>query len=166
MAQSHSSKRSQGRRPQDAIALLKADHRQVEQWFEQFEKARSTERKRQLASSICAALRVHMTIEEEIFYPAFLQASKDKDLHHEAVVEHAGAKHLITEIEAAGADDDYFDSKVNVLSEMIKHHVKEEEKAGGMFAEARKSKMDLVDLGAKLQERKQELESAGRREVA
>jgi hemerythrin superfamily protein len=166
MAQSRSIRRSKTRRPQDAIALLKADHRQVEQWFEQFEKARSAERKRQLASNICAALRVHTTIEEEIFYPAFLEASEDKDLHHEAVVEHDGAKHLIEEIEAGGAGDDYFDAKVHVLSEMIKHHVKEEEKPGGMFAEARKSKMDLVDLGARLLERKQELASSGRREVA
>jgi hemerythrin superfamily protein len=169
MAQSHSTKRSKssGRRSQDAIALLKADHRQVEQWFESFEKARSSERKRQLASNICAALRVHTTIEEEIFYPAFLEASKDKDLHHEAVVEHAGAKHLIAEIEESGPGDEYFDSKVNVLSEMIKHHVKEEEQPGGMFAEARKSKMDLDALGARLSERKRELESSGaRREVA
>jgi len=110
---------------------------------------------------------VHTTIEEEIFYPAFLEASKDKDLHHEAVVEHAGAKHLIAEIEESGPDDEYFDSKVNVLSEMIKHHVKEEEQPGGMFAEARKSKMDLDALGARLSERKHELESSGaRREVA
>jgi hemerythrin superfamily protein len=169
MAQNHSTKRSKssGRRPQDAIALLKADHRQVEQWFESFEKARSSERKRQLASNICAALRVHTTIEEEIFYPAFLEAAKDKDLHHEAVVEHAGAKHLIGEIEESGPDDEYFDSKVTVLSEMIKHHVKEEEQAGGMFAEARKSKMDLDALGARLSERKHELESSGgRRQVA
>ena len=166
MAQNHSKRASASRRPPDAIALLKADHRQVEQWFESFEKARASERKRQLASNICAALRVHTAIEEEIFYPAFLEASRDKDTHHEAVVEHAGAKHLIEEIEAGGADDDYFDSKVSVLSEMIKHHVKEEEKAGGMFSEARKSKMDMGELGARLAQRKRELENSGRREVA
>jgi hypothetical protein len=165
MVQNHS-KRSSSRRPPDAIALLKADHRQVEQWFESFAKARSSERKRQLASNICAALQVHTAIEEEIFYPAFLEASRDKDTHHEAVVEHAGAKHLIEEIEEGGAGDDYFDSKVTVLSEMIKHHVKEEEKAGGMFSEARKSKMDLAALGAQLAQRKRELENSGRREVA
>jgi len=142
----------------DAIALLKADHRQVEEWFEEFSSARSANRKQGLASSICKALRVHTTIEEEIFYPAFLQATKDKDMHHEAVVEHDGAKKLIGEIEQSSPSDEFFDAKVSVLSEMIKHHVKEEEQAGGMFAEAKQSKLDLEALGAELQARKEQLE--------
>jgi hypothetical protein len=99
-------------------------------------------------------LRAHTTIEEEIFYPAFLEATDDKDLHHEAAVEHDGAKKLIAEIEAATPDDEYFDARVTVLSEMIKHHVKEEEQRGGMFAEARDSNMDLDELGRQLQQRK------------
>jgi hemerythrin superfamily protein len=144
---------------EDAIALLKADHREVEGWFEDFEKSRSSAKKQELASKICFALRTHATIEEEIFYPAFLEATDEKDLHHEAAVEHDGAKKLIAEIEAADADDDYFDAKVTVLSEMIKHHVKEEEQRGGMFAKARGSDMDLAALGAQLKERKAELMS-------
>jgi hemerythrin superfamily protein len=151
-------KRSTGN---DAIALLKADHRQVEKWFEQFEKARDDDRKLTLATNICNALRVHTSIEEEIFYPAFLAATEDKDTHHEAEVEHDGAKKLIAEIEASSPDDDYFDAKVKVLSEMIKHHVKEEEQRGGMFAEARDSDMDLQALGEQLAARKAELEEAG-----
>jgi hemerythrin superfamily protein len=143
----------------DAVALLKADHRQVEAWFGQFSKSRSKQRKQQLAGQICAALRVHTTIEEEIFYPAFLAASADKDLHHEAVVEHASAKELIAQIEAMNAGDDYFDAKVTVLSEMIKHHVKEEEQPTGMFAEAKKSDMDLKSLGNELRARKGELQA-------
>lgn len=141
----------------DAIALLKADHRQVADWFEEFEGARSADKKQKLAAQICGALRVHTAIEEEIFYPAFIQATKDKDMHHEAIVEHAGAKELIAQIEESGPADDYFDSKVKVLSEMIKHHVKEEEQPGGMFAEAKASKMDLEELGGELLRRKQEL---------
>jgi hemerythrin superfamily protein len=141
----------------DAIAVLKADHRQVEGWFGQFEKARSDSIKQQLATKICNALHAHTTIEEEIFYPAFLEATEEKDLHHEAEVEHEGAKKLIAEIEAAGAGDEYFDAKVTVLSEMIKHHVKEEEQRGGMFAKARSSDMDLDALGERLQRRKKEL---------
>jgi hemerythrin superfamily protein len=144
-------------RGKDAIALLKADHREVEKWFGQFEKTRSDERKLELARRICQALKVHTQIEEEIFYPAFLQATEDKDLHHEAEVEHNGAKKLIAEIEDTGPSDDYYDAKVKVLSEMIKHHVKEEEQPGGMFAEARKSDMDLATLGAQLKARKQDL---------
>jgi hemerythrin superfamily protein len=143
---------------QDAIALLKADHREVEAWFEQFEKSRSESKKAELAQKICLALKVHTTIEEEIFYPAFLEATEETDLHHEAEVEHDGAKKLIAEIEASGPENEYFDARVKVLSEMIKHHVKEEEQPGGMFAEARDSEMDLEELGTQLAERKAELE--------
>jgi hemerythrin superfamily protein len=153
-------KESSGGRGQDAIALLKADHRQVEEWFGQFEKARDDSRKQELATHICNALKVHTTIEEEIFYPAFLEATDDTDTHHEAEVEHDGAKKLIAEIEASAPDDEYFDAKVKVLSEMIKHHVKEEEGSDGMFAEARKSDMDLDELGEQLAARKAELEGS------
>lgn len=159
MARAKAKAKSNG--SQDAIALLKADHRQVDEWFEQFEKARDADRKQTLATKICDALKVHTTIEEEIFYPAFLEATEDKDLHHEAEVEHDGAKKLIAEIEAIGPDDDYYDAKVKVLSEMIKHHVKEEEQPGGMFAEARKSEMDLDALGEEMAARKSELEGSG-----
>jgi hemerythrin superfamily protein len=143
----------------DAIALLKADHRQVEQWFSQFEKTNSANKKQQLAANICAALTVHTSIEEEIFYPAFLRATGDQDMHHEAIVEHAGAKTLIAQIQDMSPSDDYFDAKVTVLSEMIKHHVKEEEQPGGMFAEAKKSAMDLRALAGQLLARKKQLQS-------
>ncbi|MEO8466145.1 MAG: hemerythrin domain-containing protein [Gammaproteobacteria bacterium] len=142
----------------DAIALLKADHRQVEEAFEKFSKARDNGRRQELARQICNALTVHTTIEEEIFYPAFLAATNDTDVHHEAEVEHSGAKKLIAEIEASAADDEYFKAKLTVLSEMIKHHVAEEEKRGGMFSEARHADMDLVALGEQLASRKAELE--------
>ncbi len=150
--------RSAGDKTPDAITLLKADHRQVEDWFGQFEKARDPDRKQELATNICEALKVHTTIEEEIFYPAFLEATDETDIHHEAEVEHNGAKKLIAEIEESSPDDEYFDAKVKVLSEMIKHHVKEEEKSGGMFAAARDSDMDLEALGEKLAALKAELE--------
>jgi hypothetical protein len=148
----------------DAIALLKADHREVESLFEQFEKSRSDERKAKIAEKICTALKIHTTIEEEIFYPAFLEATEDKEIHHEAEVEHAGAKNLIAQIESADATDEYYDAKVTVLKEMIKHHVNEEEQRGGMFAKARESEMDLKAIGEQLRERKQELMSEGEAE--
>jgi hemerythrin superfamily protein len=146
----------------DAIALLKADHRQVEAWFEQFERSRSTERKAVLADQICEALRAHMSIEEEIFYPAFLEATGELDIHHEAEIEHGGARQLVAQIEVTDPVDDYFGAKVKVLSEMIKHHVKEEEQPGGMFAKARKSGMDLDELGTRLRERKEALQAASK----
>jgi hemerythrin superfamily protein len=145
-------------KPVDAVALLKADHKQVKTWFAEFQATTSSKKKAKLAAQICTALTVHTEIEEQIFYPAFLAATRDKDTHHEAIIEHDGAKKLIAQIQASSPADDYFDSKVHVLSEMIKHHVKEEERAGGMFAEARRSrKMDLASLGAALAQRKQEL---------
>ena len=100
---------------------------------------------------------MHTRIEEEIFYPAFINATGDKELHSEALVEHHGAKQLIEEIEGADAGDPLFDARVKVLSEMIKHHVKEEERWTGMFAKARIAGMDLRALGILLEARKREL---------
>ena len=157
MAAKPKTSRTSTRPHRDAISLLKADHRQVEHWFDAFEKTNSDARKLDLATKICDALTVHTTVEEEIFYPAFLEATGDKAMHHEAEVEHAGAKYLIAQIQKADPTDDYYDSKVRVLSEMIKHHVKEEEQRGGMFAEARQSDMDLQALGKRMVTRKKEL---------
>lgn len=164
-SRSSSKARSSARAPRmstDAIALLKADHRQVEEWFEQFEKSRSDSKKADLATRICQALRIHAMIEEEIFYPAFLEATGDEDIHHEAEVEHASAKDLIAQIEQSGPEDDYFDAKVTVLSEMIKHHVKEEEQRDGMFAKAKAARMDMQVLGEQLMARKTELEAGAK----
>lgn len=141
----------------DAIKLLKDDHRQVEIWFDEFEKTNSGSKKQRLANQICTALRVHAQIEEEIFYPACREAGIEEDMMDEADVEHDGAKKLIAEIEAGKAGDDHWDAKVHVLSEMIKHHVKEEEQRGGMFAKAKHADLDLRELGAELKARKDAL---------
>jgi hemerythrin superfamily protein len=142
---------------QDAIALLKRDHRTVEELFEKFEKAGGTERKRKLAEEICLELSVHAEIEEEIFYPA-CEGKVDEDLLKEAYVEHDGAKVLIAEIMNGGPSDDYYDAKVKVLQEEIEHHVEEEEKRlDGLFAQARKAELDLDALGEELAARKSEL---------
>lgn len=142
---------------QDAIALLKDDHRTVEKLFKDFEDAKGEGRKEKLAKQICLELSVHGSIEEEIFYPA-CQGTVEEDLLKESYVEHDAAKLLIAEIEAAsGQDDEYFDAKVKVLQEEIEHHVEEEEKAGGVFSQARKGKMDLDTLGEQMAARKKEL---------
>ncbi len=141
----------------DAIALLKADHRKVEDLFEQFESATGSDAKRKLAETICNELKVHATIEEEILYPA-LRGEIDDDTLDEAYVEHDGAKVLINDILASGPDEEFYDAKVKVLSEEIKHHVKEEERLGdGMFAQARESGVDLVELCDEMMARKEEL---------
>lgn len=142
----------------DAIALLRDDHRTVEQLFKQFEEAKGDGRKEKLARRICLELTIHTRIEEEIFYPA-CEGAVDEDLLKEGFVEHDAAKLLVAEIEAnEGADDAFFDSKVKVLSEEIDHHVEEEEKPGGVFAQARKGKLDLDALGEQLAARKKELQ--------
>jgi hemerythrin superfamily protein len=143
----------------DAAALLKADHRAVEELFTRFDSARGDDRKQDLATRICNALRVHSQIEEEIFYPAYLEATRDADLHHEAIIEHDSVKKLIAEIESSGPGDDYFDARVSVLSEMVRHHVHEEEQRDGLLAKARRSGMDLETIGKQLAERKAQLEA-------
>jgi hypothetical protein len=139
----------------DAIAMLKADHRKVEELFASFEKARGKERKQALADQICLELKVHTAIEEEIFYPA-CDGKIEDDLLKEAYVEHDGAKVLINEIEAGGPDEEFYDAKVKVLSEMIEHHVKEEEmRSEGMFAQARAAGLDMDALADRMRARKE-----------
>lgn len=143
--------------PSDAIALLKADHRKVEDLFAQFEKARGDGRKRKIAEQICLELKIHAQIEEEIFYPA-CRGQVEEDLLDEAYVEHDGAKVLINEIEGGGPDDAFYEAKVKVLQEEIEHHVEEEEKrVEGLFAQARKAGLDMDSLGMRLAERKAQL---------
>lgn len=141
----------------DAVALLKKDHQTVEDLFEQFEKASGEGRKQKLAEQICLELSVHAQIEEEIFYPA-CEGKVEEDLLKESYVEHDGAKVLIAEIMAGGPNDEFYDSKVKVLSEQIEHHVEEEEKRmEGLFSQARKAGLDMDALGEQLATRKAEL---------
>lgn len=140
----------------DAIAMLKADHRKVEDLFEKFESARSGA-KQKIAEQICNELKIHTLIEEEIFYPALREKIEDDTLN-EAYVEHDGAKVLVNDIMAGSPDDTFYDAKVKVLSEEIRHHVKEEEaRSEGMFAQARGAGVDLVALRDQMMMRKKEL---------
>jgi len=141
----------------DAIALLKADHRKVETLFEKFEAATASERKTALAQEICTELCIHTMIEEEIFYPA-CRGKVEDDKMDESYVEHDGAKVLIAELLASSPDADFYDAKMKVLSEEIKHHVKEEEQPGeGVFAQARKGELDMDALAERMRARKEEL---------
>ena len=142
---------------QDAVALLKADHRTVEELFAQYEKASGDGAKEKIARQVCLELSVHATIEEEIFYPA-CEGKIEEDLLNEAYVEHDGAKVLIGEILTGGPDDEYYDAKVKVLQEQIEHHVEEEEqRMDGMFAQVRKAGLDMEQLGQELASRKADL---------
>ena len=143
----------------DAIKLLTADHAEVKKLFKEYEKLvkaeAEPEEKQALALQICHMLTVHATIEEEIFYPAARESDVDSDLLDEAEVEHASAKDLIAQIHAMDPHDDLYDAKVKVLSEQIEHHVEEEEKE--MFPKAKKSGLDMIELGQAIQARKEEI---------
>ena len=142
----------------DAIALLEADHREVESYFAAYEEAKGDKEKADLAAKICLALTVHTQVEEDLFYPAARKATGNDDLLDEATVEHASAKQLIAEIEAMTVGEDLFDAKLKVLGEQISHHVEEEEKE--LFPQTRKTDLDLVGLGERMAERKAALMAA------
>jgi hemerythrin superfamily protein len=141
-----------------AFELLEQDHREVEEWFAEFDELNEDDDlKAELAGKICLALKVHAQMEEEIFYPQARETTKDNDLIDEAVVEHATVKNLITEIEAMEVGEELYDAKMRVLGEMVKHHIKEEEEE--LFPELEAAKLDLNALGKEIAERKEELMS-------
>lgn len=141
----------------DAVKLLRQDHKEVDEMFEEYETLRSSAKKRALADRICKMLEVHTAIEEEIFYPAVRKALKMDEMLDEATVEHASAKDLIRQIREEEPEDELFDAKVKVLGEYIRHHVKEEHTE--LFPKVKESKLDLQMLGMQMAERKQALMS-------
>ncbi|HEY8708604.1 MAG TPA: hemerythrin domain-containing protein [Burkholderiaceae bacterium] len=145
--------------PKDAVAMLKADHKKVSSLFEQFEKSRAASTKKKLISEICTELTVHTTLEEDIFYPAVKAALRDRELVPEATVEHATVKDLIAQVKDVEPGGEEYDAKVKVMSEYVKHHVKEEQ--NDMFPKAQKTKLDMVALGERMAARKAELLAAG-----
>lgn len=142
-------------KPQEATALLRADHKVVSTLFAEYETARSSAKKRVIVAKICTELSVHAQVEDEIFYPAVKAALKDKELIPEAIVEHATLRELIAQVEGKEPAGEMFDAKIKVLGEYVKHHVKEEHEE--MFPKARATKLDMVALGAQLAARKAEL---------
>jgi hemerythrin superfamily protein len=149
------------RQHKEATAILRADHKLVAGLFADFEKAESADRKRKLAEEICRELTVHAQIEEEIFYPAIrgvLHDEGEDELVPEATVEHQSLKQLIEDIENTETDDELFNARVKVLGEYVKHHVDEEQNE--IFPKVRASDLDMVELGAMLAQRKEELQKS------
>jgi hemerythrin superfamily protein len=143
----------------DAIDLLKQDHQDVDQLFDEFETAKDDDAgdsvKAAIVAQICKALTVHAQVEEEIFYPAMRRVEDTGDLIDEATVEHQSLKDLIAQLEGDPPQSDLYDAKVKVLSEYVKHHVREEENE--IFPKAKKSDLDLETMGKLIAERKEEL---------
>lgn len=147
---------------QDAIALLKDDHKKVMALLESLEKATGARRDK-LLGQIAQELKVHTTIEEEIFYPAFREAATKKDdqtMFFEAVEEHRVVDTVLPQA-AEGENNEDLKAKAKVLKELVEHHAEEEEKE--MFPRARKvmDRNELRELGARMAARKKEL--TGRR---
>ena len=156
------------KRAQDAIALLKADHQKVRGLLSQLEKSteRSADRRKTLLAKIEAEVKVHTTIEEEIFYPAYRDAVKkkeDKELYQEALEEHHVVDLVMPELKDADPAGEIFAAKATVLKELIEHHAEEEEKE--MFPKARRAlgAVALRELGAEMEDRKRSLAGRGGR---
>jgi len=140
---------------QNATELLISDHKHVSELFTEFDKAPSTAEKKRIVSQICTELTVHAQIEEEIFYPAVKLALKDTELVPEARVEHESLKTLIDQVRGVEPDGEMFDAKIEVMHEYVKHHVKEEQDK--MFPKASSTNLNMMELGARISERKAHL---------
>lgn len=146
----------------DACDLLDADHKAVKKLFKDYEalatsRARSAaQKKRELAHRICLELTVHAQIEDEIFYPALREVTKETRALEEATVEHQGMRDLIAQLRGTDTPDEHFDAQVKVLGEYVDHHVKEERTQ--LFAKARAArKLDLMAMREDLEQRRQAL---------
>ena len=152
-------------RGMNALELLKHDHDEVDEMFAQFEQIKDDggdTQKEELVARICDALTVHAQIEETIFYPTARRALQEQgqELLNEAAVEHQTLKDIVGRLEIAPTSDPLYDAGVKVLSEYVKHHVREEENE--LFPKVRSTDLDLEALGRQLAQRKQELETQSR----
>jgi hemerythrin-like domain-containing protein len=139
---------------ENAITMLKSDHQKVKELFDKFEGESAS--KSTIVASALQELKVHATIEEELFYPSLRQQIVDKDgLMPEADEEHHVAKVLIAELENMNGDEEHWEAKFKVLAESVRHHIKEEE--GEIFPKARKTNIDFVALGKNMRALKEKL---------
>lgn len=142
------------RRMLDAVELLEADHRCIDQLLRKFEKLKDPLDKAELAGRICSAIVVHTTLEEELFYSTFLLATGDVEIHRQAEVEHDACITLLARVEAADFTDGRLNARVQILAQVFRHHIHEEERRDGMFAIARSAGIDLETLGRQMKKRK------------
>lgn len=136
----------------NAIDLLRKQHRQVEELFEEFEgTSDGAEKTRErLCREISDQLAVHAEIEEKLFYPEAKRDDTEEQLR-ESVEEHLAVKRLLAEIMEGGAEDPQFQARMKVLKDLVEHHVHEEEKQ--LFPKVREdcTPEELVELGDKME---------------
>ncbi len=148
----------------DAFDLLKSDHEKVAGMLEKIESTteRAVKSRDDLFARLKQELDIHARIEEEIFYPALEESEETHEITLEAYEEHRLVKQLLSELEDEAKDTEEWTAKFTVLKENIEHHVEEEE--GEMFKKARKalSEEEIEQLGARLQEAKQQEKAAAR----
>jgi len=144
---------------QNAVKLLEQDHELVKDLFDQFEDTESTKEKAKIARKAIEELKIHDAIEEEIFYPQVRPVIEEEDIMNEADEEHHMVRISIAELDAMGDGDERFEAKFTVLSEMVRHHIKEEE--SDMLPKVEKSDIDLEALGEEMATRKEELKKQG-----
>lgn len=138
----------------DAIELLKQDHREIEDLFEQYDDATDAEEKQDLALEIVEAIRLDMLVKAETFYPAVRGAIKKTELIDDALVELDAADYVATLLEEE-ADDALFDARVRVLRRLFAAHAERQEDE--LFKKVKNSDLDLSVLGEQVAERKAEL---------
>lgn len=140
---------------QEATVLWSRNHKVVIDLFDEYAKINITSRKKSLVSQICVDLTIHAQAKEEILFPAVNAILKDKRLVPQAILKHGTLKGLIAEVEGLEPDAEDFDAKVKVLSEYVKDHVKEEQEQ--MFPRVTATNLDMMELGARIASRKEEL---------
>ncbi len=114
----------------DAIVLLKDDHKQIRKVFKDFEAAgdNAEVRKGQLVDRMIELLTQHTYIENEVMYPRVRELLPDlEDDVLESYEEHHVADVLVMELSAMKPGDERFDAKTTVLIENVTHHMDEEE---------------------------------------
>lgn len=126
----------------DILNLLADDHRTVLGWFDWYGAERDTSRRAWILEMILRALRAHMAVEEEIFYPAIAKATGDTGLVDRAIAEHKSARQLM----ALLPDTTDEERIVRELRREILAHIEVEEDV--LFAEIGKSGLDRFAIGA------------------
>jgi hemerythrin-like domain-containing protein len=152
----------------DPIQLLREQHKEVLNLFDQFKKANNAEQRKGIVDNASVKLMMHTQLEEDSFYPTIRSEGEEaKETIDEALEEHHVVKMLISELADMKPDYPRYGAKFMVMAENVRHHIEEEESQ--VFSTAKKMGNDrLMRLGDEMSQRWQKIEqevmkSRGRR---